>query len=221
MSDGRDLNGGRGDGGSASSVRSSVCGKSHDAASTSALIALGSNLRSEWGAPDKTIRRAVELLAETTAETTTIQAVSSIWQTFPVGGPSEQPLFANAVAALETTLGPFELLEALQEIEREARRVRRIFWGPRTLDLDVILYGDLVLSSPTLIVPHPRAVWRDFVLGPACEIAPERRLPTTGLTLREHRSLLWTNFENFEATAYWTRAVATGAATSLEKKIAS
>ncbi len=179
----------------------------------SALIALGANLRSEWGEPDETIRRAVARLAETTAETTTIQAVSSIWRTFPVGGPSEQPLFANAVATLETALDPFELLETLQKIEREARRVRRTFWGPRTLDLDVILYDDLILTSPTLVVPHPRAVWRDFVLGPACEIAPERRLPTTGRTLREHRRLLWANFENFESAAYWTRAVATGAAT--------
>lgn len=188
---------------------------------TSALIALGSNLPSDWGAPDENIRRAVETLAAATAETTTIQAVSSIWRTFPVGGPGEQPIFANAVAALETTLDPFDLLRALQDVERAARRVRRVFWGPRTLDLDVILYGDLILTSPTLTVPHPRALWRDFVLGPACEIVPDRRWPTTGATIRESRRLLWANFENFESAAFWTRAVATGAAafpTSKERR---
>ena len=185
----------------------------NDGAPVSALVALGSNLPSEWGAPDETLLRAVERL-DAISERLTVQTVSSIWRTFPVGGPaspSGQSVFANAVAAVETTLGPFELLETLQEIEREARRVRRFFWGPRTLDLDLILFGDLVLETPTLILPHPRAVWRDFVLGPACEIVPNWRLPTTGLTLREHRRLLGENFANFESTAFWTQTVANGA----------
>ncbi|MBR2003687.1 MAG: 2-amino-4-hydroxy-6-hydroxymethyldihydropteridine diphosphokinase [Thermoguttaceae bacterium] len=185
----------------------------NDGASVSALVALGSNLPSEWGAPDETLLRAVERL-DAISERLTVQAVSSIWRTFPVGGPaspSGQSVFANAVAAVETTLGPFELLATLQEIEREARRVRKVFWGPRTLDLDLILFGDLILNSPTLTLPHPRAVWRDFVLGPACEIVPNWRLPTTGLTLREHRRLLGANFANFESTAFWTQAVANGA----------
>lgn len=184
-----------------------------DGSPVSALVALGSNLESEWGAPDETLLRAVERL-DAISERLAVRAVSSIWRTFPVGGPaspSGQPMFANAVAAVETTLGPFELLATLQEIEREARRVRRFFWGPRTLDLDLILFGGEILTSPTLSVPHPRTVWRDFVLGPACEIAPDWRLPTTGLTLREHRRLLAENFANFESTAYWTRIVASGA----------
>ncbi|MBQ8285442.1 MAG: 2-amino-4-hydroxy-6-hydroxymethyldihydropteridine diphosphokinase [Thermoguttaceae bacterium] len=182
-------------------------------ASVSALVALGSNLASEWGAPDETLLRAVERL-DAISERLTIRAVSSIWRTFPVGGPaspSGQSVFANAVAAVETTLGPFELLETLQAIEREARRVRKVFWGPRTLDIDLIIFGNEILTSPTLILPHPRAVWRDFVLGPACEIIPNWRLPTTGLTLREHRRLLGANFANFESTAFWTQAVANGA----------
>lgn len=181
-----------------------------DGAPVSALVALGSNLPSEWGAPDETLLRAVERL-DAISERLTVRAVSSIWRTFPVGGPaspSGQAMFANAVAAVETTLGPFELLETLQEIEREARRVRKVFWGPRTLDLDLILFGDLTLKTPTLTTPHPRAVWRDFVLGPACEIVPNWRLPTTGLTLREQRRLLAENFANFESTAFWTRTVA-------------
>lgn len=181
-------------------------------APVAALVALGSNLPSEWGAPDETLLRAVVRL-DAISERLTVQAVSSIWRTFPVGGPaspSGQSVFANAVAAVETTLGPFELLETLQEIEREARRVREVFWGPRTLDLDLILFGNEILTSPTLILPHPRAVWRDFVLGPACEIVPNWRLPTTGLTLREHRRLLGENFANFESTAFWTQAVANG-----------
>ena len=168
--------------------------KSNDDAPVSALVALGSNLTSEWGAPDETLLRAVERL-DAISERLTIRAVSSIWRTLPVGGPaspSGQPVFANAVASVETTLGPFQLLKTLQEIEREARRVRRFFWGPRTL-------------------PHPRTVWRDFVLGPACEIASDWRLPTTGLTLREHRRLLGENFANFESTAFWTQTVANGA----------
>ncbi len=186
---------------------------SSDGAPISALVALGSNLPSEWGAPDETLLRAVERL-DAISERLTVQTVSSIWRTFPVGGPaspSGQSVFANAVAAVETTLGPFELLETLQEIEREARRVRKVFWGPRTLDLDLILFGDSVLNSSTLTLPHPRAVWRDFVLGPACEIVPNWRLPTTGLTLREHRRFLVENFANFESTAFWTQTVANGA----------
>ena len=182
-------------------------------ASVSALVALGSNLPSEWGAPDETLLRAVERL-DAISERLTVRAVSSIWRTFPVGGPaspSGQSVFANAVAAVETTLGPFETLATLQAIEREARRVRKVFWGPRTLDLDLIIFGNEILTSPTLILPHPRAVWRDFVLGPACEIVPNWRLPTTGLTLREHRRLLGANFANFESTAFWTQAVANGA----------
>ena len=181
-------------------------------AAVAALVALGSNLNSEWGAPDETLGRAVERL-DAISERLAVQAVSSIWRTFPVGGPaspSGQPICAIAVAAVETTLGPFELLETLQEIEREARRVRRFFWGPRTLDLDLILFGNEILTSPTLTVPHPRIAWRDFVLGPACEIVPDWRLPTTGLTLREHRRLLGENFANFESTAFWTQNVANG-----------
>lgn len=184
--------------------------------SVSALVAFGSNLDSEWGAPDETLLRAVERL-DAISERLTVRAVSSIWRTFPVGGPaspSGQPVFANAVAAVETTLGAFETLTALQTIEREARRVRKVFWGPRTLDLDLILFGNEILTSPTLTLPHPRAVWRDFVLGPACEIVPDWRLPTTGLTLREHRRLLGANFANFESTAFWTQAVANDAALS-------
>ena len=187
----------------------------------SALVALGSNLASEWGAPDETLSRAVERL-DAISERLTVQAVSSIWRTLPVGesiGPAGQPIFANAVAAVETTFGPFELLATLQEIEREARRVRRFFWGPRTLDLDLILFGNKILTTSTLILPHPRTVWRDFVLGPACEIVPDWRLPTTGLTLREHRRLLGENFANFESTAFWTRVVASGAVKTLSEKV--
>lgn len=186
-------------------------------AAVAALVALGSNLNSEWGAPDETLGRAVERL-DAISERLAVQAVSSIWRTFPVGGPaspSGQLIFANAVAAVETTLGPFELLETLQEIEREARRVRRFFWGPRTLDLDLIIFGNEILTSPTLTVPHPRIAWRDFVLGPACEIVPDWRLPTTGLTLREHRRLLGENFANFESTAFWTQNVANGGVAAL------
>lgn len=172
---------------------------------TPILVALGSNL----GATDENLRTATRFLA-TTPGVRRLRT-SSIWRTFPVGGPSEQPIFSNAVAFAETTLEPLELLRELMKIEQKMRRVRDVFWGPRTLDLDLILFGDVVLRSSELTVPHPRAVWRDFVLGPACEVAPNFRFPTTGWTVAEHRAALLSDFANFESFSYWTRRVATEA----------
>ena len=101
-----------------------------------------------------------------------ITAVSSAWETSPVG-PAAQPDFLNAAAELRTTLEPRRLLEILQSTESAHGRRRRERWGPRTLDLDLLLVGDRRLEEPGLTIPHPRLTQRRFVLEPLVEIAPE------------------------------------------------
>ncbi|WP_417227427.1 2-amino-4-hydroxy-6-hydroxymethyldihydropteridine diphosphokinase [Amphritea sp.] len=101
---------------------------------------------------------------------------SSLYRSDPVGPPG-QPDYINAVASVETTLSPIELLDALQAIEQQHQRVRIQHWGPRTLDLDLLLYGDQQISSERLTVPHPFIQARNFVLYPLAEIAPEVHIP--------------------------------------------
>lgn len=104
-------------------------------------------------------------------------AVSSLYASDPLG-PPDQPRYVNAAAALDCELAPLELLDALQAIEREQGRERKAErWGPRTLDLDVLLYGDLQLDEERLTVPHYHMHARAFVLYPLAEIAPDLRLP--------------------------------------------
>lgn len=112
-----------------------------------------------------------------------VLARSSWRQTSPVGGPTGQDAFLNGVALLETSLTPESLLTLLLELESQMGRVRTVAWGPRTLDLDLLLYDQLVLQTPTLVVPHPRMAWRRFVLEPAVEIAAEMVHPILGWTL--------------------------------------
>ncbi len=102
-----------------------------------------------------------------------VRSASSFHETEPVGGPPGQGPFLNGASVLETTLSPRELLHALQSIEDRFGRVRTVRWGERTLDLDLILFGDVILHEPDLIVPHPRFAERRFVLVPLAEIAPE------------------------------------------------
>lgn len=102
----------------------------------------------------------------------TLLDVSSLYETAPVGGPEQGP-YLNAVALLETTLSARDLLAALHEIEADAGRVRRERWGPRTLDLDLLVYDELVTDDPDLAVPHPRADERQFVLVPLVEVWPD------------------------------------------------
>lgn len=137
-----------------------------------AYVGLGANL----GDREVTIRRAVELLAATPG--IEVVGVSTLRETDPVGY-ADQPRFLNGVAALETELSPRELLERLLAVEQELGRVRREGprFGPRTIDLDLLLHGDEIVDEPGLVVPHPRLAERRFVLEPLHELDPQLELP--------------------------------------------
>lgn len=102
-----------------------------------------------------------------------VVAVSRVYETEPVGGPQGQGRFLNMVAELSTTATPLELLAAARRAEEAAARARTVHWGPRTLDVDILLVGDLVVDLPELQVPHPRMWERGFVLVPMADLAPE------------------------------------------------
>ena len=114
-----------------------------------------------------------------------IKTVSSVYETTPVGY-TRQPFFLNAVAALETIIPARSLLLKMQDIEAHHQRQRIIHWGPRTLDLDLLLYGRQQIDSPELMLPHPHLTERCFVLAPLCEIAPTLRHPCTNRLLQSH-----------------------------------
>jgi 2-amino-4-hydroxy-6-hydroxymethyldihydropteridine diphosphokinase len=133
---------------------------------THAYLALGSNL----GDRVAFLQHALDELGE--ADGVAVDAVSRVYETAPVGGPP-QDAFLNAVVAVDTTLDPRALLALAQRIENGADRVRVERWGPRTLDVDVLLYDDLALDGPELTIPHPRMWERGFVLAPLRDVAPE------------------------------------------------
>ncbi len=131
---------------------------------TIAYIGIGSNV----GDRKANCLKAIELLAEAGR----IVSVSSLYCTEPVGY-KEQEDFINAVVSLETHLSARELLDACHAIEDRLGRTRTLRWGPRTIDLDILLYGDLMMSQPDVVIPHPLMAARKFVLAPLAEIAPE------------------------------------------------
>lgn len=143
-------------------------------ATTRAYVALGSNL----GDRGAQLAFAVRELAATPG--VRVRAVSRVWETAPVGGPP-QPPYWNAVAELDVDCDARALLARCLEIEQCAGRVRTgVTAAPRTLDLDLVLFGDACLHEPGLQVPHPRLHERAFVLAPLCDLAPDRRHPALG-----------------------------------------
>ncbi len=140
-----------------------------------AYIGIGSNL----GNRQKNCTRAIELLEK---RGIVIKKKSSMYETEP-WGVEEQPQFINVVLEAETSLEPHELLRMLKDVEREVGRGITFKWGPRIIDLDILLFDDLFLRDNSLQIPHPLMHERDFVLKPLCEIAPEKIHPLLKMTM--------------------------------------
>jgi 2-amino-4-hydroxy-6-hydroxymethyldihydropteridine diphosphokinase len=142
-----------------------------------AWVAIGSNLGDRWGWLAFAVRslRAVPDVA--------VVRGSRVYDTEPVGPP--QPRYLNAVLELETGRTPRALLEVLQATERSAGRTRTVRWGPRTLDLDLVLLGDRVVRERGLVVPHPELVRRRFVLAPLADLVPDKVVPDDGRKVGE------------------------------------
>lgn len=150
---------------------------------TAAYVGLGSNLEG----PEAQVRRALDELAG--MPDTHVTARSPLYKSAPLGS-QDQPDYINAVAALDTRLAPLALLAALRDIERRHGRVRDgTRWGPRSLDLDLLLYSDVVMDTPELTLPHPGLPERSFVLYPLFDVAPQLAVPGRG-TVRELRDRL-------------------------------
>jgi 2-amino-4-hydroxy-6-hydroxymethyldihydropteridine diphosphokinase len=143
---------------------------------TETFVGLGANV----GEPETQVLRAFEALAKVPG--TRVLAASSLYRSAPVG-VGAQPDFVNAVARIETSLSARALLEELLATEARFGRTRAFPGAPRTLDLDLLLYGDHVIDEPGLVVPHPRMHERAFVLAPLAEIAPEVAIPGKGRVL--------------------------------------
>jgi 2-amino-4-hydroxy-6-hydroxymethyldihydropteridine diphosphokinase len=145
--------------------------------SQTSAIALGSNL----GDSRAILEAAIVMLAKTPGITVTSQ--SSWYRTAPVGPP--QPDYLNGCVILEIQLTPHDLLQTLLSIEKQFGRERGESWGPRTLDLDILLFDNLIINTPTLKIPHPRMSERAFVLVPLAEIAPDWIEPTSGCAIAQ------------------------------------
>jgi 2-amino-4-hydroxy-6-hydroxymethyldihydropteridine diphosphokinase len=135
-------------------------------------VALGSNL----GDREANLKKALAMLVETPG--VNVRRISSFMENPAVGGPEDSPDFMNAAVELTTSLSPHALMKRLLEIEREMGRAREKKWEPRAIDLDLLLFGDQIISDDTLIVPHPLMHERKFVIQPLAEIAPNVVHPT-------------------------------------------
>lgn len=142
-------------------------------------IGIGSNL----GDRGKNIDMALEHLKKNKG--IVLKKVSTLYETFPVGGPPHQGKFLNGAIEIRTTLSPHGLLKSLQDIEKSLCRVKGEHWGPRTIDLDILFYGDLVINEEGLAIPHPLMHTRDFVLKSLCDIAPELVHPVLKKSMRK------------------------------------
>jgi 2-amino-4-hydroxy-6-hydroxymethyldihydropteridine diphosphokinase len=146
---------------------------------TTAYIALGANL----GDREKSIRHAINELKHTPGIQVT--RISKLIENPAIGGPENSPDFLNGVVEIQTTLGSHDLLHRLLEIERHMGRERREKWSPRIIDLDLLLYGDKIIASDELVVPHPLMHERRFVLEPLAGIAPNVVHPTLGVSVTD------------------------------------
>ena len=145
----------------------------------SAYLALGANLGDRQGQ----LQGAREALA--TADGIRVLAASPLYETEPVGGPPNQPLYLNAVLQVATSRSCRDLLALCQEVETRFGRYRQEPWGPRTLDIDLLFYGLETLNQPGLIIPHPRLHQRRFVLVPLADLAPDLCHPAFGRSVRQ------------------------------------
>ncbi len=173
------------------------------------LIGLGSNLGDRRQMLEEAVRRL------TAKDDLRLVARSGWFETRAVGGPQGQPPYLNGAALLETSLSPAQLLHELQQIELALGRQREVRWGPRTIDLDILLYEQLVVQTPQLVVPHPRMAIRRFVLAPAAQIAPTMVHPLIGWTVAE----LLQHLEQAPPYLALTGAIGAGK-TSLAKRLA-
>lgn len=140
-----------------------------------AVLSLGSNLGNRL----ETLQGAVDALEDTPG--VRVKAVSPVYETQPWGvEPDSQPTYFNAVVVLRTTLPPTSLLERAHAVEEAFHRVRDERWGPRTIDVDIVAYADMVSDDPELTLPHPRAHERAFVLAPWHDVEPDAQLPGVG-----------------------------------------
>lgn len=154
-----------------------------EALGVTAYVGLGANLGDRRAALQAALRG---LAAHPQVR---LARVSSLYETAPVG-VTDQPEFLNAVAAVETTLAPRPFLDVLLHLENSLGRVRTVRWGPRVIDLDLLLYGAQTVSLPGLDVPHPRLRERAFVLAPLAEVAPDLALPGDGKKVAELAEIL-------------------------------
>lgn len=142
-----------------------------------AYISIGSNL----GDRKENCAHAIKLIERNGI---TVRKQSQMYETEP-WGIKDQPKFINMAIEVETDKKPEELLRVLKEIEKKVGRTETVKWGPRVIDLDILFYDDLILKTENLEIPHPLLHERDFVLKPLCEIAPEKKHPIIGKTVRE------------------------------------
>lgn len=154
-------------------------------------LGMGSNLTTELGSPAEHIQQAAQSLKGHHA--INYVRLSSLYQSVPLG-PQDQPDFVNAVVEVDTTLSPLALLQLCQQLEQQAQRVRLRHWGERSLDVDILLYGDKTIDLPQLTVPHLGVLERNFVLIPLAELNP--KLSINGTSIKDiPLSLDWTGLK--------------------------
>jgi 2-amino-4-hydroxy-6-hydroxymethyldihydropteridine diphosphokinase len=146
---------------------------------TRCLIALGSNLG------DRLTHLRAGLTGISDSDGIEIVAIAPLYETAPVGGPEDQGAYLNTALLAETTLDAGDVLALLHRLEASRERQRVVHWGPRTLDLDLLVHGDLVSDAPELEVPHPRMHERRFVMVPVCDVAPDLVHPRLGRTMSD------------------------------------